>query len=227
MAQGYVRAVDLPQVIPVFPLPGAILLPRGQLPLNIFEPRYLAMTEDALAAGRLLGMIQPNPQLPSGRNGPGLYRIGCLGRICAFSETDDGRYLITLTGTIRFAVVEEVEMRRGYRRVRGEFSDFAADLAPRPPNDPDPSPCLSRPALLDSLRRYFSAMEIEANWEAIAAMPGQALVGTLCMVCPFTPQEKQALLEAPNGDERAAALRALLEINARAAASPAGPPPPA
>lgn len=219
---------QLPEIFPVFPLTGALLLPNSRLPLNIFEPRYLAMIDDAMAAGRLLGMIQPNPLAPSGRNGPGLYRVGCLGRLCAFSETDDGRYLITLTGMIRFIVVEELETRRGYRRVRAEFSGFATDRAPRPLDDDDPSlrdpsPRLPRGTLLDSLRRYFAALEIEANWEAIGAMPGPALVATLCMVCPFTPQEKQALLETVGDDERANALRALLEINAREAGDPSGP----
>ena len=107
---------DLPAEFAIFPLPEAVLLPRGRLPLNIFEPRYLAMTEDALGAGRMFGMIQPDASLPAGPHGPGLYRVGCLGRISSFSETDDGRFLITLTGLIRFTIVNEVETRRGYRR---------------------------------------------------------------------------------------------------------------
>jgi Lon protease-like protein len=204
---------NLPEIFPVFPLSGALLLPDSRLPLNIFEPRYLAMTEDALAAGRFLGMIQPNPLAPSAKNGPGLYRVGCLGRIAAFSETDDGRYLITLAGIIRFIVVEEVEMRRGYRRVRAEFADFVSDIASQEAQDAGLR--LSRRILLESLRRYFTALDIEANWDAIEMMPVRALVSTLCVACPFTPQEKQALLERPDDDERASALHALLEINAR------------
>jgi Lon protease-like protein len=210
----------LPEIFPVFPLSGALLLPESRLPLNIFEPRYLAMTDDALAAGRFLGMIQPNPLAPPAANGPGLFRIGCLGRIAAFSETDDGRYLITLVGIIRFLLIEEMEMRRGYRRVRAEFADFTADLARSGP-EAQATAKLSRHALLESLRRYFAALEIEANWEAIDAMPDGALVSTLCVACPFTTQEKQALLEAPTEEERAAALRALLEINACEANRPA------
>lgn len=212
MAGSDVPFENLPELFPVFPLSGALLLPGSRLPLNIFEPRYLAMTDDVLAGGRLLGMIQPNTLAPSVKNGPGLYRVGCLGRIVAFSETDDGRYLITLTGMIRFVVVEEVEMRRGYRRIRAEFAEFAADLA-APAGAPFGA-LPSRQMLLKALRQYFSALEIEANWEAIDAMPDRALISTLCVACPFSPQEKQALLETADDNERAAALHALLEINA-------------
>ena len=145
------RPEDLPRDFPVFPLPGALLLPRGKLPLNIFEPRYLAMTEDALGAGRVFGMIQPDPRLPEGPNGPGLYRVGCLGRLVSFSETDDGRYLITLLGLSRFAVSEELPMRRGYRRVQADFSPFLADLAAVA----DAAAGYDRAALLQALRAYF------------------------------------------------------------------------
>src|ERR1700733_13682775 len=126
------RPDDLPTEFPVFPLAGALLLPRGRLPLNIFERRYLAMVEDSLGAGRMFGMIQPDPLRPEGETGPGLYRVGCLGRLSSFSETDDGRYLITLTGLIRFVVAAEVAMGRGYRRVRGDFSPYPADLEAAP-----------------------------------------------------------------------------------------------
>src|SRR3954463_10132446 len=122
MAVFHPRVEDLPGEFPVFPLPGALLLPRGKLPLNIFEPRYLAMTEDALGLGRMFGMIQPDPILPETDAGPGLFRVGCLGRLSSFSETDDGRYLITLTGVIRFAIAAEIAMHRGYRRLRGNFT---------------------------------------------------------------------------------------------------------
>ena len=197
----------LPEIFPVFPLSGALLLPGGQLPLNIFEPRYLAMTEDALGQGRLLAMIQPDRGKPNTAQGSTLFRVGCLGRISSFAETDDGRYLITLTGIARFALVEEVEMRRGYRRVRGDFSSFAADLAP--PALPD----FDRAGLIDALRRYFRHRGIEANWQSVDAMADAALVTSLSMVCPFDPMEKQALLEAPTLAERAQALRALLRID--------------
>jgi Lon protease-like protein len=212
MATAPPRLEDLPESFAVFPLAGALLLPRGRLPLNIFEPRYLALTEDALGAGRMLGMIQPDPNRATGPTGPAIYRIGCLGRMTAFSETEDGRYLITLTGLIRFAVAEELPMRRGYRRVRGELAAFAADLAMS-----SAEPCEDRPALLTALRHYFTRQGIEANWQAIEAMPGEALLTTLCMVCPFQVAEKQALLEAPTPVARAATLRTLLAIDSHAA----------
>ena len=125
---------DLPDEFAIFPLTGALLLPYGRLPLNIFEPRYRAMTEDALAARRMFGMIQPDPNRPPGPTGPGLYRTGCLGRLSSFSETEDGRYLITLSGMVRFRVTTELEMRHGYRRVRADFAPFIADLMP--PDEP-------------------------------------------------------------------------------------------
>ncbi len=200
----------LPEEFPVFPLSGALLLPGGRLPLNIFEPRYLALVEDSLASGRLFGMVQPDKRLARGDTGPGLYRTGCLGRLSAFSETDDGRYLITLTGLIRYSIVEEVEQRRGYRRVRGAFAGFAADLEPAAKAGLGPD----RELLLDASRRYFAHAGVDANWQAIGAMSDPVLVVTLSMACPFDPEEKQALLEAPTLLERARVLLALLEINA-------------
>jgi Lon protease-like protein len=200
---------DLPAEFPVFPLSGALLLPGGRLPLNIFEPRYLAMVEDSLARGRVFGMVQPDKRLARGDTGPGLYRIGCLGRITSFSETDDGRYLITLTGLIRYTIIEEIEGERGYRRVRAALAGFAADLA-----EPLPGLPFERATLLEALRRYFNNAGVEANWDAISHMPDTALVTSLCMACPFDTQEKQALLEARDESERARALLALLEINA-------------
>jgi Lon protease-like protein len=208
-----VELSDLPEEFPVFPLTGALLLPGGRLPLNIFEPRYLAMVEDSLAAGRLFGMVQPDKRLAHGDNGPGLYRTGCLGRISSFSETDDGRFLITLSGLIRFTIVEEVESERGYRRVRGTFNAFADDLAEAEPDDENPVE-INRPHLLTALRRYFAHAGVEANWDAIDNMPDHALITTLSMACPFDPEEKQALLEARDPTQRAKALLALLEINA-------------
>jgi len=209
MPGGYRKVTDLPALIPVFPLDGALLLPRGQLPLNIFEPRYLAMVEDALAAGRAFGMIQPDEHRPSAVAGPALYSIGCLGRVCSFSETDDGRFLVTLAGVSRFAVAEELQPRRGYRRVRADFARFLADRAPI-----QPDPRLDRPALLAALRRYFDRHGFDANWEAVEQMADDALVMTLSMVCPFAVPEKQALLEAPTPVERAQVLLALLQIDA-------------
>lgn len=195
-----------PEDLPVFPLTGALLLPRGRLPLNIFEPRYLALVEDALAAGRLFGMIQPDRSRPALAAGPALYRVGCLGRISSFSETEDGRYLITLTGIGRFAVIKELPMRRGYRRVRADFSPFAGD------HDLWPGRELDRGALAARLRPYFERQRFEVNWNVIAAMPAEELVTTLAMICPFAPAEKQALLEAPEGGARLSTLIALLDM---------------
>jgi uncharacterized protein len=217
MANFHPRVDDLPGEFPVFPLPGALLLPRGQLPLNIFEPRYLAMTEDALGQRRMFGMIQPDPTLPESDNGPGLFRVGCLGRLSSFSETDDGRYLITLTGVVRFAIAGEIDMRRGYRRVRADFSPFRADL------ELDPGPIgIERDALLAALRSYFTHRGFDANWDAIKRLPDDMLVVTLAMVCPFEPAEKQALLEAPGDAERASTLLTLLQMGAMANDSPGG-----
>jgi Lon protease-like protein len=200
-------AADLVSDFAVFPLPGALLLPRGKLPLNIFEPRYLAMVEDSMANGRMFGMIQPNDIGPRGTSGPSLYRIGCLGRLSHFSETDDGRYLITLTGVSRFLVREELPLQRGYRRVLGDFSPFAHDLAA--PTELAPG---LRDEVLEALRPYFAMAGIEANWDAIRAMPDAMLMTTLAMLCPFDTAEKQALLEAPTDADRAGDLLALLRM---------------
>lgn len=205
------RLADLPSEIAVFPLTGALLLPRGRLPLNIFEPRYLAMTMDALGKGRLFGMVQPDARGKPTAEGPGLYRIGCLGRISSFSETDDGRLLITLIGVARFRIVEELpQATGGYRRVRVDYTDFVTDLLEAEP------PPLDRPALLGALKPYFLARGIEANWDAVEQTPDALLVTMLSMVCPFDPPEKQALLEAAEGPERAEMLVALLRMGAAA-----------
>jgi hypothetical protein len=217
MAAFHPRVDELPGEFPVFPLPGALLLPRGKLPLNIFEPRYVAMIEDALGLGRMFGMIQPDPTLPEGGNGPGLFRVGCLGRLSSFSETDDGRYLITLTGVIRFAIASEIDMRRGYRRVVGDFSAYHEDLVL------DPPPIgVARDDLLTALRSYFTHRGFDANWDAIKRLPDDMLVITLCMVCPFEPAEKQALLQAQSEAERASILLALLQMGAMSQDTPGG-----
>lgn len=210
-------ARDLPDSFPVFPLTGALLLPRGRLPLNIFEPRYKAMVEDALGERRLMAMIQPDPRLARGASGPGLYGVGCLGRISSFSETDDGRYLITLTGIARFRVAEELPMRRGYRRVRADWGEFAGlDLV-----EPEQGG-FDRAALLVALRGFFTRRGIQANWEAVERMSDDGLLTTLAMVCPFETAEKQALLEALDAPARARDLLALLTIGAHGQAEDAG-----
>ena len=217
MAAFHPEVENLPGEFPVFPLPGALLLPRGKLPLRIFEPRYVAMTEDALGMGRMFGMIQPDPTLPETAIGPGLFRIGCLGRLSSFSETDEGHYLITLTGLIRFAIAAELDMRRGYRRVRGDFAPYRADL------DLEQRPIgVSRETLLSALRGYFTHRGIDANWDAIKRLSDDMLVVTLGMVCPFEPAEKQALLEAPTNADQAAALLALLQMGALSPDAPGG-----
>jgi Lon protease-like protein len=199
----------LPAEIAIFPLGGALLLPAGRLPLNIFEPRYLAMVEDSLGAGRMFGMIQPDRAASPGPEDATLFHVGCLGRLSSFSETDDGRYLITLNGVIRYRLVEELPERRGYRRARVAYGEFAADLAPQPLELGG-----QRAHILAALRDYFSHRGLDANWESISQMPDHALLTTLCMACPFEPAEKQALLEAPTDTDRAATLLTLLRFAA-------------
>lgn len=214
MSETAARFEGVPEIFPVFPLTGAVLFPGGRLPLNIFESRYLAMVDDAMGAGRMFGMVQPVPAAPPTPNGPEIYQLGCLGRISAFSETDDGRYLITLTGLVRFHVVEEAEMRRGYRRVQGDVAPFRHDLAVPNCNPIGKNQPITRPQLMIALQQYFEATSIDANWEAIDEISDEALIVTLCMACPFSPAEKQALLEARSEAERATSLLAVLEINA-------------
>ncbi len=208
-------AAELPTEFAVFPLPGAVLLPGGRLPLNIFEPRYLNMVDDVLGEGRIIGMIQPDQARGRTPTGPGLYKVGCLGRITSFSETDDGRYLITLAGLTRFAVSVELELQRGYRRVRADLARFKADLEPEDRR-------IERDGLLLALRAYFAARGFDANWDAINEMPDSLLVATLSMVCPFEPSEKQALLEAAGIEERTRTLLVLLQMGAHATESDSG-----
>ncbi len=199
---------DLSQTLPIFPLTGVLLLPRGQLPLNIFEPRYIAMIDDALSSDRLIGMIQPVDATANGA-APEVYSTGCAGRITTFDETDDGRYLITLTGLCRFNLEEEVSTTRGYRRVKTDWSPFRDDMAPA-------EDCLQvdRDRLRQALSVYFNRQGISANWDAIEGTPDDRLVTSLAMICPFAACEKQALLEAPTPQERAALLLSLIEMAA-------------
>ena len=197
---------QLPEIVPIFPLTGVLLLPRGKLPLNVFEPRYLAMTEDALSGNRMIGIIQPSDPL-SRASVPPVYPIGCAGRITSFSETDDGRYLITLTGVCRFEMVRELPIVRGYRRVDVSWERFAADLE-------EPGPALfDRARLVEGLRTYFKIQGISANWDAIESTPDERLVTSLAMICPFEPSEKQALLECGSLSERASMMIAIIEMS--------------
>ena len=197
---------QLPETLPIFPLTGVLLLPRGKLPLRIFEPRYLAMTEDALAGDRVIGMVQPADANVSLAGAPPVYRTGCAGRITAFSETDEGHYLITLTGIARFDIVEELPPQRGYRRVRADWSRYGADLLQ------EKQATVDRDRLLTELKVYFKLHGLSADWDAIRQTPDERLVTSLAMICPFEPNEKQALLEAPNLAERARLMVAIIEM---------------
>ena len=198
---------DLPETIPVFPLPGALLLPHGHLPLNIFEPRYLNLTADALGQGRMMGMVQPVHAEPDPVSDTAeLYRTGCLGRITSFAEMDDGRFLITLTGVSRFRIADELESMRGYRRVAARYDAFAHDL------QEDTGATADRQRLLDAVRAYFQLQGIDTDWTAIKEAPDGALVTSLSMTCPFEPREKQALLECPGLIERGELLTTLMEM---------------
>jgi Lon protease-like protein len=194
----------LPDILPIFPLTGVLLLPRGRLPLNIFEPRYLAMFRDAMEGDRLIGMVQPSDP-PIRELNPAIYPLGCAGRITSFSETDDGRFLVSLTGVSRFRFTEELPLLSGYRRVLAIWDDFVDDRTP----DEDG---FDRARLTAGLRRFFEQRQLQADWSAIDQAPGEHLVTSIAMMCPFAPNEKQALLEAKTLGERARLLTALIEM---------------
>lgn len=204
----YRGPADLPVAIPVFPLPGALLLPRGQMPLNIFEPRYLEMIDDSLRSGhRLIGMIQPDTAHPGPEDKPNLYKIGCAGRITQFAETGDGRYLIQLTGVCRFRVDHELSVMTAYRQCRAAYEPFADDFIARKGEDD-----VDRKSLLVALKDFLQANNLKADWEGIEKAPNEALVNALAMMSPYGPAEKQALLEAPDLKTRAEILIAVTEI---------------
>jgi Lon protease-like protein len=208
MNVSYHGAGDLPGVIPVFPLAGALLLPRGQMPLNIFEPRYLAMIDDALRSGqRLIGMIQPDPGHPGGtEEKPNLYRIGCVGRITQIAESGDGRYLLQLTGVARYRIEEELTVSTPYRQCRVSFA-FPGDFVGRDGQDE-----VDREGLLHALSDFLKANNLKADWKGIESAPNEALVNALAMMSPYGAAEKQALLEAPDLKTRAEILIAVTEI---------------
>ena len=216
----YRGPADLPEDIPVFPLPGALLLPRGQMPLNIFEPRYLAMVDDALRDGhRLIGMIQPDPAHSGTAERPGLYKIGCAGRITQLAETGDARYLLQLTGVARFRIVEELKVATAYRQCHVDFTPFTDDFIARKGED-----AVDRKALLAALSDFLKANDLKADWAGIESASNEALVNALAMMSPYDPAEKQALLEAPDLKTRAEILVAVTEI-ALARANTEGDPP--
>ncbi|MFN7163272.1 MAG: LON peptidase substrate-binding domain-containing protein [Hyphomonas sp.] len=202
----YRKTADLPETLPVFPLPGALLFPRWELPLNIFEPRYLNMFDDAMRSHRLIGMIQ---SLGGPRDLPEIARVGCAGRITSYTETDDGRYLVTLTGICRFAVKHELAVTTPYRQVTPHWDAFAADLYPASEEGlPD------RSELILSLRTYVAAHGLQADWSAVEDAPMETLVHALAAGCPFPAPEKQALLEATSLADRARTLIALMAMSA-------------
>ncbi|AOZ68251.1 ATP-dependent protease [Rhodobacter xanthinilyticus] len=199
---------DLPDVIPIFPLSGALLLPRGRLPLHIFEPRYLQMIEDCLKTrARLIGMIQPR-RCPGGAEK--LSAIGCVGRLTGFSETEDGRYMITLSGISRYRVIEEIEGFTPYRRARVSWADFARDIGPA-----EHDPGFDRDPFMGLLCRYFGARGLDTDWEAMKDAEEELLINSLAMLLPLEPEDKQALLEAPDLTGRRETLAALMEFALR------------
>jgi hypothetical protein len=204
----YRGPADLPGTIPVFPLPGALLLPRGQMPLNIFEPRYLEMIDEAFRSGqRLIGMIQPDTAHPGPEGKPNLYKIGCVGRITQLAEAGDGRYLIQLTGVCRFRVEHELAVTTSYRQCQVSYADFADDFVARKGEDE-----VDRTSLLVALGDFLKANDLKADWDGIENAPNEALVNALAMMSPYGPAEKQALLEAPDLKTRAEILVAVTEI---------------
>lgn len=195
---------DLPDVIPIFPLPGALLLPRAKLPLHLFEPRYLAMLDDAIKTdGRLIGMVQPNGE-------DRLHAIGCVGRVTALSETEDGRYMITLSGQSRFRILEEVEGFPPYRRARVDWAGFEADLG-----EQEDDPAMDRGGLMTLLERFLEDRGLNTDWDSLSEAEPEMLINSLSMLCPFEPEERQALLESPTLTARRETLVMLIEYALR------------
>jgi len=203
-----ISKTDLPDTIPVFPLPGALLLPRSRLPLHLFEPRYLAMLDDVLkTSNRLIGMVQPY-------DGPGggskLHSIGCAGKVTAFSETEDGRYMITLSGASRFRITEEVEGFTPYRRCNVNWQGFDRDLGPV-----EKDTTFDRPKFMETLGRFLTENGLSTDWESLGEAEDELLINSLSMLCPFEPEDKQALLEAPSLTTRRETLMTLIEYSLR------------
>ena len=205
----YLKPEDLPETIPVFPLAGALLLPGGQLPLNIFEPRYLSMFDDALASHRLIGMVQPvfgeHRAVDPTSDAPALCQVGCLGRITSFAETGDGRYIVSLTGICRYRLLDEARGGRSYRSFR--IAPFIGDLS-----NGDDDESVDRDALLAAFKAYLDANKLEADWESVERASNTTLVNSMAMMSPYGPAEKQAPLEAPDLKTRAETLIAITEI---------------
>jgi Lon protease-like protein len=198
---------DLPQALPIFPLSGAVVLPGVQLPLNIFEPRYLNMVAAALAQDHLIGMVQPRADAPP-QGTPPVHRIGCAGRITSYSETNDGRIVLVLTGLCRFEIAEELPEQGGYRRVRPDWSRFATDY------DLETGAISDRERFMGSLRAFCDQRRVEVPWDDIGKMDDYDLVNLLCAHLPLGAEDKQALLETNGIDARADLMRGLMEMSA-------------
>jgi Lon protease-like protein len=211
--RSYTSIDALPSPLAVFPLTGVLLLPRGQVPLNVFEPRYLALVDDTIAGSRIIGLVQPAESEEKTLH-PKLSQVGCAGRITSYRETDDGRYLITLTGICRFRVAEEMKVQTPYRQIVPDFGAFAGDLIAGEESE------FPRERVIAALKDYLSKRDLKADWRSVMSAPAESLVNALAMLCPFEPAEKQALLEAQGWPERVATLVALLEM---AAAESSGP----
>jgi Lon protease-like protein len=219
LSERYVGPADLPQRLPVFPLQGAILLPRATLPLNIFEPRYLQMLEDVMSTARVLCIVQPDAaeeESPAGKTVP-LRRVGCVGRVTSYQETEDGRMLITLTGIARCNLVEEVEIAKPYRICTVRYDRFLRDFEVGA-GEAD----VDRQGLLRALKTYLEARDLRADWSAVSKSSNEMLVNSLSIVSPYGSEEKQALLEAPDLKTRAEVLVALAEMELAAGAGGSG-----
>jgi len=204
------KHMDMPETIPIFPLPGALLLPRARLPLHLFEPRYLTMLDDALKTPeRLIGMVQPN-RVPGRNGGTGLHTIGCVGRVTQFSETEDGRYMVTLSGISRFRVLEEVEGFAPYRRAKVSWTGFERDKGAEETDDG-----FSRDRFMNLLSRYFAAQDLQTDWDSLKEADDELLINSLSMLLGFEPEDKQALLEAPSLSTRRETLVTLIEYSMR------------
>ncbi|WP_128254915.1 LON peptidase substrate-binding domain-containing protein [Falsirhodobacter deserti] len=202
-----IKAADLPETLPLFPLPGALLLPRARLPLHVYEPRYLQMLDDMMKTPqRMVGIIQPR----EGPAGERLHSIGCAGRLTGFSETEDGRYMITLSGISRFRLTEETQGFHPYRKGRVDWSSFTRDLG-----GAEGDPAFDRKAFMATLSRYFEAMELSTDWGSLKDAEEELLINSLSMLCPFPPEDKQALLEAPSLVTRRETLVTLIEFALR------------
>lgn len=207
MGAAAVSSVRLPEVVPIFPLPGVLLLPRAQLPLHIFEPRYRAMIRDVLDGDSMLAMVQPTDETARDPANPPVYAIACAGQVTAARKSEDGRYYLNLTGICRFRIVRELPLKDGYRRAVTDFGAFGHDLD-------EETADIDRDRLIAALTGFLTARGLGADWSAVASLRPEALVSTLAMACPFGPGEKQAILECADLTERAYVLTTLLEMAA-------------